>query len=415
MEKKQGEFSWKEKKNFFSNKNKFIYFIIFLIVAIIGIIFYNWASSNVDRNSYVELLEWEAVINENNLPIWDKQKLSIWDVIKTTKEESLAVIEWWDWSVTRLWWNTHIEIDELYVSESVDRLNIAFELFSGKTWSNILSYIPWDSYFKQSFMDMEAAVRGTVYNVDLENDYLYVLDHSVDVTNQKWDTYEVSSKEPFSLSNFSFIQLETFLRDYRDSLFDQINRKMDSELISYLKSNINSKLEDIYDLTSVEISNIDPEKKQELYDKVITNYQNLNKFWTEDWYLFDLKLDLKEKLYWLSNQEEKALVAKSFSYDVKDATDNNNYESLNQILEKLKNNDININQSIKNYVENINYDNINSDLRNSIQNNYNTLKNSLNLDQINWQWIIDSANTVKDNFKESFWWGIVNFFKNLFN
>lgn len=415
MWKKQSEISLKENKNIFTKKNKFIYFIIFLIAIIIWFIFFAGVSGSVDRNSYVELLEWEAIINDNNLLVWSKEKLSIGDVIKTTKQDSLAVIEWWDWSVTRLGWNTHIEIDELYVSDSVDRLNIAFELFSWKTRSNILSYIPWDSYFKQSFMDMEAAVRWTVYNVDLENDYLYVLDHSVYVESESWDTYEVNSKEPFELSSFSFIQLQNFIKDYRDSLFDEINRKMDSQLISHLKNNINEKLDNIYEASRVDIWEIDQQKQEELYEKVLTSYQNLNKFWSEDWYLFELKLDLKEKLYWLSNQEEKTLVAKSFSYDVKDAAENKNYDYLNQILEKLKNNEININESIKNYVDNINYDNINSDLRNSIQNNYDTLINSLGLEEIDRQWIIDSANNVKNNFRESFLGWIADFFKNLFN
>ena len=59
------------------NKNKFIYFIIILIVIIIWI----WISislffKSVDRNSYLELVSWEWLLNDKVLQIWKKEKLS---------------------------------------------------------------------------------------------------------------------------------------------------------------------------------------------------------------------------------------------------------------------------------------------------------------------------------------------------
>jgi len=33
-------------------------------------------------------------------------------------------------------------------------------------------------------MDKEAAIRGTVFNVDLENDYLYVIEHNVELKDE---------------------------------------------------------------------------------------------------------------------------------------------------------------------------------------------------------------------------------------
>lgn len=413
MQKIQSDFSSKENKNKSIIKNKFIFIIIVLIVSIVIGVIYTWfLKPGVDRNSYVSLVEWEWYLNESNLVLWDKESLSVWDVIKTTKENSLAIIEWWDWSVTRLWWNTEIQVNELFVSQSKDRLNIAFSLFSWKTWSNVLSYIPWDSYFKQSFMDMEAAVRWTVYNVDLDNNYLYVIDHSVELIDSFWKTYSINEKEPFDIKNFNFIKLEEFISSYKDSLFEQVNRKLDSELIKLLKNNINEKLTQISELATVEIWEIDPAKKEELYNNVLSTYQDLNKFSSEDGILFEIKMDLKEKLYLLSDWTEKDLVAQSFVYDVKDVTDSNNYEYLNDILSKLNENNINVNDSIKNYVENINYDNISPELRNSLQNNYETLVNTLNIDT---ESIINNANEVKDNFKQSFGGSIMNLFKNLFN
>ncbi len=413
MQKIQSDFSSNDNNTRFINKHKFIFIIITIIIFIIFYIIFSWLlKPGVDRSSYVSLIEWEWYLNESNLVVWDKKSLTVWDVIKTTKENSLAIIEWWDWSVTRLWWNTEIQVNELFVSQSKDRLNIAFELFSWKTWSNVLSYIPWDSYFKQSFMDMEAAVRWTVYNVDLENNYLYVVNHWVELIDNLWNTYSINEKEPFDIKNFSFIKLEEFISSYKDSLFEQVNRKLDSELIKLLKSNINEKLAQISDLATIEIWQIDPAKKDELYNNVLSTYQDLNKFSSEDWALFELKMDIKEKLYLLSEWTEKDLVAQSFIYDVKDVSDSNNYEYLNNILWKINENNININDSIKNYVENINYDNISPELRNSLQNNYNTLVNTISIDT---DAIINNANEVKDSFKESFWGSIMNLFKNLFN
>ena len=97
------------------NKNKFIYFIIILIVIIIWI----WISislffKSVDRNSYLELVSWEWLLNDKVLQIWKKEKLSKEDIIETKTKDSLAIIEWWDWSITRLWWNTKVKIENQY-------------------------------------------------------------------------------------------------------------------------------------------------------------------------------------------------------------------------------------------------------------------------------------------------------------
>ncbi len=413
MTKIQSQFSWKEKSKLFWLNNKFIYFIIFLILLLILFIVYSWFSkTSYDRSSYVQLVEWEAFLNEDALLEWEKEKLSIGDTIKTTKEESIAIIEWWDGSITRLGWNTQLQVNELFVSQSKDRLNIAFELFSWKTWSNVLSYIPWDSYFKQSFMDMEAAVRWTVYNVDLENDYLYVVDHKVELTTIDWDSYSIEENKPFDIKNFDFLKLEEFINKYKDSVFEDVNRRLDNELFRQIKADINKKIDDLSELAQMDLSQLEKDMQAKLYNQVLSSYQDLNSVWVEDGSLFELKIDLKEKLYLLSDNQEKELVANSFEYDIKDAKDSNNYEYLNDILTKVNNNGININESIKNYVDNINYDNINPELRESLKNNYEKFINNVNIDA--WS-LIDNANNVKDDFEQSFMGSIKNLFNDISN
>ena len=44
-------------------------------------------------------------------------------------------------------------------------------------------------------MDTEAAVRWTIFNLDLTKEYLYVVDHSVKLTNSEWEEYIVNEKE----------------------------------------------------------------------------------------------------------------------------------------------------------------------------------------------------------------------------
>ena len=93
------------------NKNKFIYFIIVLIFLIISIwVYISIFFKSVDRNSYLELVSGKWLLNEKVLEIWKREKLSKDDVIETKTKDSLAVIEWWDWSITRLWGNTKVEI-----------------------------------------------------------------------------------------------------------------------------------------------------------------------------------------------------------------------------------------------------------------------------------------------------------------
>jgi tRNA A37 threonylcarbamoyladenosine biosynthesis protein TsaE len=73
------------------------------------------------------------------------------DVVRTIGKESLALIEWGDGSMTRLAGNTRISITRNDVSPDQTLIDISFELFSGKTWSQVVSFISEDSSFTQQF------------------------------------------------------------------------------------------------------------------------------------------------------------------------------------------------------------------------------------------------------------------------
>jgi len=143
----------------------------------------------------------------------------------------------------------------------------------------------------------------------------------------------VEEKKPIALSNFSFIQLEEFIRNIRDNAFDEINRKFDRELMEKLKLELQAKLDNFIKISSTQIDKLSLEEKEVLYKEFLSTYQDLNFIKSsDDKELYDLKLILKEKLLNLAPIEEKKLLMESFVYDLKDSINNKSYDSLEFIL-----------------------------------------------------------------------------------
>ena len=322
------------------NKNKFIYFIIILIVIIIWI----WISislffKSVDRNSYLELVSWEWLLNDKVLQIWKKEKLSKEDIIETKTKDSLAIIEWWDWSITRLWWNTKVKIENQFVAKNKDQVNILFRLFSGKTWSNVVTYLWEDSYFNQTYSDTEIAVRGTVYVVDADNDYLKVESHKVELTNKQFGKKEVTENKQLKLSNFEFISLDDFIKFFKDKWFFELNQKLDKEYLLKLSLEVEKRVKDFVYIAGRNIDNLTKEQREKLYKTILSSYQDLNFVSLENSEkLFNLKIALKEKLIDLASDTEKPSLLSTFSYDLKDIFKNKNFWNFEKITDILKEN-----------------------------------------------------------------------------
>lgn len=322
------------------NKNKFIYFIIILIVIIIWI----WISislffKSVDRNSYLELVSWEWLLNDKVLQIWKKEKLSKEDIIETKTKDSLAIIEWWDWSITRLWWYTKVKIENQFVAKNKDQVNILFRLFSGKTWSNVVTYLWEDSYFNQTYSDTEIAVRWTVYVVDADNDYLQVESHKVELTNKQFGKKEVTENKQLKLSNFEFISLDDFIKFFKDKWFFELNQKLDKEYLLKLSLEVEKKVKDFVYFAGKNIDNLTKEQREKLYKTILSSYQDLNFVSLENSEkLFNLKIALKEKLIDLAPDKEKPSLLSTFSYDLKDIFRNKNFWNFEKITDILKEN-----------------------------------------------------------------------------
>ena len=113
-------------------KNKFIISVILLILFIVSTQVYNYyAKYTVDTNTYVMLISWKWFLNEVSLYEDERKKLNSWDTIRTTGDSSIAVIEWWDWSLTRLWWDSKLEINEAIVSK--DKTKIKYDKYESET------------------------------------------------------------------------------------------------------------------------------------------------------------------------------------------------------------------------------------------------------------------------------------------
>lgn len=322
------------------NKLKFIYLVIFIIISIIFI----WVFSaiffrSVDRSSYLELVIWEWIINWKNLDLWKRVKLVKNDIIETKTKDSLAVIEWWDWSITRIWWNTKLKIEEEFISKDKNNINILFSLDSWKTWSNVISYLWEESYFKQKFNTSEASVRWTIFTVDLEKNYVAVENHKIKIIDEEHWEFEIKQNKQLNLLDFKFISFEDFIKFFKDKWFFEINKKLDKEYLLKLSKIIEKNIGEFIDFSKKEIDNLTWEQREKIYKLFLEKYQELNFASLEiSPKLFDLKIKLKENLISLAPNTEKESILKTLSYDLEDIFKNKNFESFDWIINILNKN-----------------------------------------------------------------------------
>ncbi len=340
-------------------KNKFIVFVIFILSAVVWFLLFSPSNKNLD--SSVTLKSWDAMILKSDKQINLEQNIPVlittWDTLKTLSEESLAIIKWWDGSITRLWWIWELQLEEDFVSFDKTQINIKFNLLAGKTWSNVLNYIPDESHFIQTFNDHEAAVRGTIFDINLENDYIYVTDHAVEVTKPNGDIIEVWKNKPFSIKDWDFISLLEFIQKFKDSTWTNINKNLDKirledlqvEMLKTLQAGIGFiEYENITKNNDIAryIKSLNTEEKRNKYRELLAEYQNLHFANAQTPELLDEKIKVKQVLVELADEENKQLLIKSSLYDLDEVFQTNNplaferiiqmFEAQNDIVEKLK-------------------------------------------------------------------------------
>ena len=271
---------------------------------------------------------------------WKKHIIVENDVIRTIGESSIGVLEWWDGSVTRLSGNSLLRVRENFIAPGREKLKISFQLDAGKSWSQVTSYIGKDSYFIQSFDDIEAWVRGTTFDVDVDNNLLHVTEHMVEILWQNGERYLIPEGKAFSVKALHFIDYAMYLEKFQDSVWTDLNILADQEnlkklqerlqdalafdthnpFIKYMSSShrILDKLEKSQDFADIEtyISQLSPNKRAELYTAMMQKYQNLNFVapWTEN---YSQKMQYKTFLMLLSDdEEEKQNLLQNTLYDL---------------------------------------------------------------------------------------------------
>ena len=372
MLKIQSEFSWKVKRCCAGIKNKFIIIIILIIISIIWYWVLNSYYDKVNnKSSYVILINWKATINNNLLEKDIRKEINIWDTITTVWNKALAVLEWWDGSLTRLWWNSSVKIDNLYISNDLTKINIWFELLSWKSWSNVISFLWEESYFREYFADTVAWVRWTVFNVDLEKNYLNVTDHLVTLTKNDWTNFIINESKPFNILTFKFIWLEEFIEKFKNLDWEQLNTKSDINFIDWLEKEIHKDLDSL--LENINKIWLDEAKRKEIYNKILTEYQKFNFIKSSNSDLFKLKIELKDKLINLADTKNKDVLLSSLLVDFKDTVNWTDFTNLESLLNILSNNKDSIwNIDISNYLDtNL----IPEDLKNEFVKNIDKLKN----------------------------------------
>lgn len=317
-------------------KNKFIIITISLLVIILGSFFINNSSKKLDSKAILK--SWWANILRDTKTIELEQKipfiLKVWDTVSTSSNDSLLVIKWWDNSITRLWPDSTIVINEANVYKDLSRINISFELLAWKSWSNVTSFFWEESYFHQTFEDNEAAVRWTTFNVDLEKEFVYVSSHEVNLTNKDWKTVKIWENKPFSLETFDFISLINFIKNYKDESWKKINSELDKIHIEELANLINEKFQATWEYLNLEeisikinnikdISLVDQVEKNEIYNDLLTQYQKIHFAQADSPDLLSLKLEIKEAMLWFASNTNKENLITSTVYDVEEVKKTN--------------------------------------------------------------------------------------------
>lgn len=149
-------------------------------------------------NPYVLSTKGNTLIIRDKLITVEEHKqepIFVGDRIKTL--DSTATVFWPDGSMTRLGERSSIKIHEIRAKTANEDIQIDFSLEQGKSWSNVVKYMFGDSYFHERFNNDTAlaAVRGTVFEVNLDRKYIHTIDHAVsieDIANHSGSTFVVA-------------------------------------------------------------------------------------------------------------------------------------------------------------------------------------------------------------------------------
>lgn len=380
-------------------KHKFVYILISLLLIFISAIFgYMHFFNTVDRNAYFTLVEWTGTINNTVLALDVQKQLQEKDIIQTGKK-SFWIIEWGDGSVTRMGENTKIQVEKSFVSQDRTVIQVMFQIFSGKTWSNVLSYVPNESYFRQVFEDTEVAVRGTVFTMDIDKNYLYVDNHTVTVKSKDKNIF-IKENQAMEISTKKFISLQDFIRYFEDIEFFKMNKNLDEQLYLFIKKELEENFQNIQKNIQFLTEKIQNNKDVKNISRLLWEYQKLHFLESKtNPDLFKEKIKAKETLISATSGKSQEALIKSYFVDFVDTMKGKNTSQLSEMMQFMgKNMDLFSQDFLKEYVSTID---IHSALDKKVREELQIIKENLGLGIDIWGEFIDHIDMLTKERREA--------------
>lgn len=147
------------------------------------------------------------------------------DAVETSRA-SRATITWPDRSITRLGENTRVVIHRMYANANYDSIQISLSLQKGKIWTRVVRSLIGDSYFETKLPknDIVAAVRGTTFEINLENNYIHAVRHNISLSDGFFHHVSLFPGEIVDSENI----LIKRTKDYLDTTWNSINSLADT-------------------------------------------------------------------------------------------------------------------------------------------------------------------------------------------
>lgn len=225
--------------------------IILLAIIIAGTLFFETSETPPElyatQETILKVTEGKALLINNDKKILksgESAPLVMNDKI-TTFPSSRATIFWADGSVTRLGEKTTITITTLSVSNDLASIQIKFDTESGKTWSNVIRSLLPESFFEQTYDkgNYVATVRGTVFEVNIDKNYVRSIHHGVGIKNIGTNaTTEVLQGMSVNAKNWNQVAqelLDNAWKSFNESedkkYLDEQLKKVGDTLANYIK------------------------------------------------------------------------------------------------------------------------------------------------------------------------------------
>ncbi len=168
------------------------------------------------------IIRWETAFD-----LTEKEELPLetGDAIET-RTKSQGMITWPDHSVTRLGENTRVVVSQMEVSQNYDSIKISMDLKRWKTWNNVVRTMLGDSYFETKLPknNIVAAVRGTVYEINLDGGYIHAVTHSMRLSDISGKSLSLLPWELVSSENIWIRKGKELL----DTTWERINTRIDT-------------------------------------------------------------------------------------------------------------------------------------------------------------------------------------------